>query len=421
LRRRQRRRPPAPRPHAADRRRPETGRRARFPAHAQPLGKRALRPRTGAVERSAGRAVHRALRRASAPARRDSARSRFHRRSHPRPAATQFLQRRLRPAHVSSHADLLAPHLIAAVRALAPGKRSQSRSHRAHAAAPGAAFAGRFPRRKNQTARRCRFRSAPAVPVLRVLRHRIRHRHPRQLCLQTTRRTAAETITTPLSPHPTSPAQLLQLPPPCPQLAASAPHLLQGRTLRRRNQPALRRDQPSRICLRSLRFLQRPRRVREPHRRIQKRLPRRPPQLPPLLSPLLPPAVAAALALRPDRNFARSTVQNRRPRPPHRPLHPLPPGQRLALPEFVPLRRARPQQQLTQFLACELIFLSPVSAEPCPKHPRLASPPRSPLLMPSADPDPYPFDALPNRSQAHLSPGELSRLERKTLTLRENL
>jgi len=49
----------------------------------------------------------------------------------------------------------------------AAGKRLQSCPHRAHAAAPGAAFAGRVPRRENQTARRCGFRAAPALSVLR--------------------------------------------------------------------------------------------------------------------------------------------------------------------------------------------------------------------------------------------------------------
>src|SRR5712691_10914306 len=51
-----------------------------------------------------------------------------------------------------------------------------------------------------------------------------------------------------------------QLPPSRPQLAAPAPHLLQGRTHRRRNQPALRDYQLLRSCLGGLRFLQRSRR-----------------------------------------------------------------------------------------------------------------------------------------------------------------
>ena len=49
----------------------------------------------------------------------------------------------------------------------ASGKRLQSCPHRAHAAAPAAAFAVRFPRGADQTARRCRFRSARfALPLL---------------------------------------------------------------------------------------------------------------------------------------------------------------------------------------------------------------------------------------------------------------
>jgi hypothetical protein len=62
-------------------------------------------------------------------------------------------------------------------------------------------------------------------------------------------------------PYTNPTARLFQLPPSRPQLAAPAPHLLQGRTDRRRNQPALRDYQPPRSCLRGLRFLQRSRRV----------------------------------------------------------------------------------------------------------------------------------------------------------------
>src|SRR5438874_561165 len=209
-------------------------------------------------------------------------------------------------------------------------------------------------------------RSAAALPVLRVRCTRVCPRHPRQLRLQASRGTAAEAVETALSPHATSAAQLFQLPPPRPQLAAPAPHLLQGRTLRRRNQPALRGYELRRTCLRSLRFLQRSRRVREPHRGVQERLSRRPLELSPLsgqrlptaparrrLQPgqLLSSAVAAALALGPDRNLARPALQNRRSHTPHRPLHPLPPGQRLAVSELVLLRHARRQQQLTRFFA----------------------------------------------------------------------
>src|SRR5207245_3833663 len=70
----------------------------------------------------------------------------------------------------------------------------------------------------------------------------------------------------------------------------------------------------------------------------------------------VPSAVAASLALGADRNTARPTLQNRRPRSPDRPLHPLPPRQRLALPEPVPLCRLRRQQRLTRVLIHELTF-----------------------------------------------------------------
>src|SRR5438445_18900 len=101
------------------------------------------------------------------------------------------------------------------------GKRVQPCPYRAHAAAPGAAFAGRLPRCENQTAWRRRFRSATALPVLRVLCTRVCPRHPRQLRLQASRGTAAEAVETALSPHATSAAQLFQLPPPRPRLAVS--------------------------------------------------------------------------------------------------------------------------------------------------------------------------------------------------------
>src|SRR5258708_16520547 len=142
-------------------------------------------------------------------------------------------------------------------------------------------------------------------------------------------------VATALSPHPITPAQLFQLPPSRPQLAAPAPHLLQGRTYRYRNQPALSDHQLRRTCLPDLCFLQRSRGVRESHRGVQKRLPRRPLQLSPLPGQRLPPvparhrlqpgqllssAVAAPLAFGPDRNLARKALQNWRPRSPHRPL-----------------------------------------------------------------------------------------------------
>src|SRR5208282_5964434 len=170
--------------------------------------------------------------------------------------------------------------------------RLQPCPHRAHAAASGAASAGRLPRCENQTARRRRFRSALALPVLRVLRSPVHLRHSRQLRFQTSCGTATEAVKTALSPYPTPTAQLLQLPPSCSQLAAPAPHLLQGRTLRRRNQPALPGYQLRRTYLPSLRFLQRSRRVREPHRGVQERFPRRPLELSPLSGQRLPPAPA---------------------------------------------------------------------------------------------------------------------------------
>jgi len=104
-----------------------------------------------------------------------------------------LLAARLRPGNASSHARIV-PMLLRLV------PRLQSA----------------FPGVKNQTARRCRFRSAPAVPVLRVFPDRVRPRHPRQLRLQASRGTAAEAVAAALSPHPTAPAQLLQLPSPRP-------------------------------------------------------------------------------------------------------------------------------------------------------------------------------------------------------------
>jgi len=48
----------------------------------------------------------------------------------------------------------------------ASGKRLQSCPHRAHAVAPGAAFAVCLPRREDQAARRCRFCFTTSLPVL---------------------------------------------------------------------------------------------------------------------------------------------------------------------------------------------------------------------------------------------------------------
>ena len=61
------------------------------------------------------------------------------------------------------------------------------------------------------------------------------------------------------------------------------------------------------------------------------------------------------------------TLQNRRPRPPNRPLYPLPSGYRLALSEPVPRRRPRRQQQLIRFFPSQFNFLPAVRAEPCSK------------------------------------------------------
>ena len=153
-----------------------------------------------------------------------------------------LLAARLRPGNASSHARIV-PMLLRLV------PRLQSA----------------FPGRADQAARRCRFRSAPALRVLRVLRHRVCSRHPRQLRLPAPRRTTTEAVKTALSPHPITPAQLFQLPPSRPQLVAPAPYLLQGRAHRLRNQPALSHHQRRWSRLRGLCFLQRSRRVREPH------------------------------------------------------------------------------------------------------------------------------------------------------------
>src|SRR5207245_3186193 len=66
-------------------------------------------------------------------------------------------------------------------------------------------------------------------------------------------------------------------------------------------------------------------------------------------------------------------LQNRRSHTPHRPLHPLPPGQRLAVSDLVLLRHARRQQQLTRFFASYLIFPLAVRAELCSKSLSLGS------------------------------------------------
>src|SRR5207245_7914475 len=125
----------------------------------------------------------------------------------------------------------------------------------------------------------------------------------------------------------------------------------------------------------------------------------------------VPSAGAAALALGADRNPARPTLQNRRPRSPDRPLHPLPPRQRLALPEPVPLCRLRRQQRLTRVLIPELTFhpqllrsraqnLSARHLYPLGPHTRVLL---TPLIAQS-----LPTNTLANQNP---SPHELSRLD----------
>src|SRR5260370_8119378 len=109
-------------------------------------------------------------------------------------------------------------------RALATGKCLQSCSHHVHAAALGTALAGGLPPRNRPTTRRRRLCSAPALPVLRVLRHRVRPRHPRQLRLQASRPTTTEAVATALSPHPITPPQLSHLPPPPPHFPPPPPY-----------------------------------------------------------------------------------------------------------------------------------------------------------------------------------------------------
>jgi hypothetical protein len=79
----------------------------------------------GASERCALGSVHSSRWPAGPPAPRDFAGHRFHRRSRARPAAIQFLQRRLRAAHVPSHADFRASHRLLAERAFASQKHGK--------------------------------------------------------------------------------------------------------------------------------------------------------------------------------------------------------------------------------------------------------------------------------------------------------
>ncbi len=156
-----------------------------------------------------------------------------------------LLSARLRPGTASSHARIV-PMLLQLV-------------PRLQAAFPGVQI---------------KLRSMPAWPCLSstssaALCDSICIGHPRQLRVPASGRTLAEKAQAPLSPQPASPAQLFQLPPPRPHLAASAPHLLQSRTHRHRNQPALRDYQPCRPRRGSVCVLQRPRRVREPHREFK--------------------------------------------------------------------------------------------------------------------------------------------------------
>ena len=78
-------------------------------------------------------------------------------------------------------------------------------------------------------------------------------------------------------------------------------------------------------------------------------------------------SVAPALALGADRNSTCPPVQNRRSRAPDL-LHPLPAGQRLALPEPVPLRRLR-RQRLTRFRASDRDVHRPSRRSRAQNHP----------------------------------------------------
>src|ERR1700730_16907903 len=170
------------------------------------------------------------MRRPGPPAPRDSARSRLHRRSHPWSTATQLLQRPYWSSNVTP--DACWQH--GCVQETPPAMPASC-----PCCCAWYRVCSPLPRREDQAARRCRFCFSTSLPVLRVLRPRVRRRHPGQLRIPRACPAAPEAVKAALSPHPSAAAQLLQFPPPCPQLAAPAPHLLQGRAHRDRNQPAL--------------------------------------------------------------------------------------------------------------------------------------------------------------------------------------
>ena len=81
----------------------------------------------------------------------------------------------------------------------------------------------------------------------------------------------------------------------------------------------------------------------------------------------------AGVALDANRDYAGSAVQNRRSRAPDRPLCSLSPRQRLALPELVPLRCLRRQQQLTPPLVPNSAFHRLSLRSRAQNHPPFAS------------------------------------------------
>src|SRR5258708_28753195 len=93
------------------------------------MGELAIASRSAPPAGCSARLVCDDLRRTGSQTGRDPARCRFHRRSNVRAATAQFLQRRLRPTHVSPPSDLLAAHPLFFCGALSPPHRREARPH----------------------------------------------------------------------------------------------------------------------------------------------------------------------------------------------------------------------------------------------------------------------------------------------------
>src|ERR1700683_4167093 len=121
------------------------------------MGERTLCSRDRSAARGFAPLVRALLWSTSPTTRKDPPGCGFHRRPHLWSSTTELLQRCLQPAHVSSLADLRAPHRLPAGGSPAPRHCCRSCSNCAPAVAPGAAPTEGISRNSDPASRRCWF------------------------------------------------------------------------------------------------------------------------------------------------------------------------------------------------------------------------------------------------------------------------